>query len=56
MPTVRVNWQQLKDRQLKTATGAYFNVVRVSATHVIVRPQRGTRNYALSIPGELNMA
>lgn len=53
MPTVRVNWQQLKGRQLETTTGAYFTVVRVTATHVTIRPQRGSRNYALSIPGEL---
>jgi hypothetical protein len=53
MPTVRVNWQQLKGRQLETTTGAYFAVVRVTATHVTIRPQRGSRNYALSIPSEL---
>jgi hypothetical protein len=53
MPTVRVNWQQLKGCQLETTTGAYFTVVRVTATHVTIRPQRGSRNYALSIPGEL---
>lgn len=53
MPTVRVNWQQLKGCQLATTTGAYFTVVRVTATHVTIRPQRGSHNYALSIPGEL---
>jgi len=53
MLTVRVNWQQLKGRQLETTTGAYFTVVRVTATHVTIRPQRGSRNYALSIPDEL---
>jgi len=50
MPTVRVNWQQLKGHQLETITGAYFTVVRVTATNVTIRPQRGSRNYALSIP------
>jgi hypothetical protein len=53
MPTVRVNWQQLKGRQLETTTGTGFTVVRVTATHVTIQPQRGSRNYALSIPGEL---
>ena len=53
MPTVCVNWQQLKGRQLETTTGAYFTVVRVTATHVTIRPRRGSRNYALSISGEL---
>src|SRR5207245_2792248 len=38
---------------LETTTGAHFAVVRVTDTHVTVRPQRGARNYALSIPGEL---
>ena len=53
MPAVRVDWQQLKGRQLETTTGAYFAVVRVTDTYVTIRPQRGSRNYALSIPGEL---
>lgn len=53
MPTVRVNWRQLEGRQLETTTGAVFTVVRVTAEYVTIRPQRGSRNYALSIPGEL---
>ncbi len=53
MPTVRVNWQQLKGRQLETTTGACFTVVRVTAAHLTIRPHRGSRHYALSIPGEL---
>ncbi len=44
MPTVRVNWQQLKGRQLETTTGAYFTVVRVTAAHLTIRPRRGSRN------------
>jgi len=53
---VRVNWTDLVDRQLQTATGAPFTVVRVSATHVAIRPQGGRRDYALSIPRELEPA
>jgi len=56
MATVSVIWSELMGRQLQTATGALFKVVRVSATHVAVRPQRGTRDYALSISRELEPA
>lgn len=56
MATVRVIWTDLVGRQLQTTTGAPFKVVRVSATHVAVRPQRGTRDYALSISQELEPA
>jgi hypothetical protein len=52
----RVNWTDLVDRQLQTATGASFKVVRVSATHVAIRPKGGRRDYALSIPRELEPA
>jgi len=51
-----VLWTELLGRQLHTATGAVFKVVRVSATHVAVRPQRGTPDYALSISQELEPA
>ncbi len=53
MPTVRVNWPQLQGCQLETVTGARFRVVRVTKKHVTIRPERGTRTYALSIPDEL---
>jgi hypothetical protein len=53
---IRVIWTDLLDRQLQTATGAKFTVVRVTATHVAVRPQRGRRDYALSISRELEPA
>ena len=51
-----VNWTDLIDRQLQTATGAPFTVVRVSATHVAIRPKGGRRDYALSIQRELEPA
>jgi hypothetical protein len=53
---MKVLWIELLGRQLRTATGAPFKVVRVSTTHVAVRPQRGTRDYALSISKELEPA
>jgi hypothetical protein len=53
---IRVNWTELAGRQLQTVNGAAFKVVRVSATHVAVRPQRGTHDYALSISQELEPA
>jgi hypothetical protein len=53
MPTVRVNWQELKGRQLETIWGARFTVVRVTNKHVTIRPERGRRTYTLSIPDEL---
>jgi hypothetical protein len=56
MAVLKVNWGELAGLQLRTATGAPFKVVRVSATHVAVRPQRGTRDYALSISQELEPA
>ncbi|MCC7359023.1 MAG: hypothetical protein IT317_06080 [Anaerolineales bacterium] len=52
----KVNWGDLVGLQLATATGALFTVVRVSATHVAVRPRGGTRDYALSISQELEPA
>lgn len=54
--TVKVNWGKLSGLQLQTATGAPFTVVRVSATHVAVRPRGGNRDYALSISQELEPA
>lgn len=54
--TVKVDWGELACLQLQTATGAPFTVVRVSATHVAVRPHGGTRDYALSISQELEPA
>jgi len=56
MATGGVIWAELAGRQLQTATGAPFKVVRVSATHIAVRPQRGTRDYAISIRRELEPA
>jgi|GEM_PF-1570317 len=56
MATVTVTWTDLLGCQLQTATGAPFTVVRVSATHVAVRPKGGRRDYALSIPRELEPA
>ena len=53
---VSVVWTDLLGCQLQTATGAPFKVVRVSATHIAVRPQRGARDYALSISRELEPA
>ena len=56
MTPCKVTWKDLVGHQLHTVTGAPFKVVRVSATHVAVRPQRGTRDYALSISQELEPA
>jgi hypothetical protein len=53
MPILRVNWQQLKDQQLETVTGALFTVVRVTDRYVTIQPERGRRTYALSIAAEL---
>lgn len=53
---VRVVWTDLVNCHLQTTTGAPFKVVRVSATHVAVRPQGGQRDYALSISRELEPA
>ena len=53
---ISVNWTDLVNRQLQTATGAPFKVVRVSATHVAIRPRGGRRDYALSISRELEPA
>ena len=56
MSAISVIWSELLGRRLQTATGAPFTVVRVSATHVAIRPQRGQRDYALSISRELEPA
>ncbi len=56
MATVHVTWTELLGCQLQTATGAPFTVVRVSATHVAIRPKGGRRDYALSIPREIEPA
>lgn len=56
MPNIRVNWNELNGRELKTVTGIPFKVVRVSATHVAIRPRHGARDYALSIARELEPA
>ncbi len=56
MAAIRVNWVELAGLRLQTATGAPFEVVRVSATHVAVRPRGGRRDYALSISRELEPA
>lgn len=53
---IRVTWSELAGRQLQTATGAPFKVVRVTATHVSIRPLSGRRDYALSISRELEPA
>ena len=56
MPTIKVTWTELLGRQLVTATGTPFKVVRVSATHVAVRPLRSNRDYSLSTSQELEPA
>ena len=48
-----VDWQQLRGRTFQTITGARFTVVRVTSKNVTIRPERGTRNYAISIQDEL---
>lgn len=53
---IRVIWTDLVDRLLQTATGAQFKVVRVTNTHVSIRPLNGRRDYALSISRELEPA
>ena len=55
-PMIRVIWTDLVDRLLQTATGAQFKVVRVTDTHVSIRPLNGRRDYALSISRELEPA
>jgi hypothetical protein len=47
------DWQQLQGRTFQTTTGARFTVVRVTAKNVTIRPEQGTRNYAISIQNEL---
>jgi hypothetical protein len=56
MATGGVIWAELAGRELQTVTGARFKVVRVSATRIAVRPQRGTHDYAVSIRRELEPA
>ena len=56
MPSVRTDWSALDGLTLQTATGATFNVVRVTAAYVTVRPQNGRHDYALSIARELEPA
>ena len=51
-----VDWTQLVGRSLQTTTGARFTVVRVTARAVTVRPEKGSRDYPLSIPNELERA
>jgi hypothetical protein len=51
-----VDWPLLVGRSLKTTTDARFTVVRVTARAVTVRPEKGSRDYALSIPNELDRA
>jgi hypothetical protein len=48
-----VDWEQLRGRAFQTITGARFTVVRVTSKNVTIRPERGTRNYAISIQEEL---
>lgn len=49
----RIDWPGLLGRTFETIKGARFTVVRVTPRHVTIRPENGTRDYALSIPGEL---
>jgi hypothetical protein len=51
-----IDWTRLADLSLLTTTGARFTVVRVTARAVTVRPEKGSREYALSIPNELERA
>ena len=55
-PSVRIDWAVLDGLTLQTTTGAKFKVVRVTATYVTVRPEKGHRDYALSIARELEPA
>jgi hypothetical protein len=48
-----LDWQQLRGRTFQTITGTRFTVVRVTSKNVTIRPERGTRNYAISIQDEL---
>ena len=48
-----IHWSQLKRQTLQTISGAPFTVVRVTDKHVTVRPESGTKNYALAIATEL---
>jgi len=56
MADTLVDCMQLAGRSLQTTTGARFKVVRVTARAVTVRPEKGSRDYALSIPNELDRA
>jgi len=51
-----IDWTQLAGRSLQTTKGARFTVVRVTARAVTVRPEKGSRDYPLSIPNELERA
>lgn len=53
MNSIQINWPQIKGQTLQTISGAPFVVVRVTDKHVTVRPESGTRNYALAIASEL---
>ncbi len=48
-----MDWQQLQGRTFPTTTGARFTVVRVTGKSVTIRPERGTRAYAISTQSEL---
>ncbi len=49
----RIDWPQLQGHIFETAMGARFAVVKVTARNITIRPERGTRNYAISIQNEL---
>lgn len=48
-----IDWQCLQGRTFQTTTGARFTVVRVTAKNVTIRPERGVREYPISIEKEL---
>jgi len=48
------DWSGLSGQTLTTSQGARFKVVRVTAKAVTIRPERGTRDYELSVPRELD--
>ena len=53
MASPAVDWPRLKGQRLQTISGARFMVVRVTDQFVTIRPESGTRNYALRIADEL---
>ena len=49
----KIDWSSLLGRTFETIKGARFTVVRVTPRYVTIRPEKGLRDYALSIPNEL---